>query len=213
MGPLRTALAGATALLGLTFTLVSCTSAPTSSGLMDVATLPTAQSEALPAVEVVSVASAIVVSLEHATVEGGTAQEPLGYRADAVDGWRSALGSDSASSGSPSADGVVAHDWPGLRLLLADDDDERSVSITAAEVNGHPVRTAHGLAVGSTRAEAMAAGALPGSGHELRIDVREVPGTSSAERPDSVGTEFIALEMNGDTVASIRVPANDFGER
>ncbi|MDQ1076522.1 MULTISPECIES: hypothetical protein [Microbacterium] len=209
MRPLRTALAGATALLGLTFTLVSCTSAPTSSGLMDVATLPTAQSEALPAVEVVSVASAIVVGLEHATVEGGTVQEPLGYRADAVDGWRSALGSDSASSGSPSADGVVAHDWPGLRLLLGDD--EGSVSITAAEVNGHPVRTAHGLAVGSTRAEAMAAGALPGSGHELRIDVREVPGTSSSERPDSVGTKFIALEMDGDTVASIRVPANDFG--
>ncbi|MDF2920977.1 hypothetical protein [Microbacterium sp. NPDC086615] len=209
MRPLRTALAGATALLGLTLTHVSCTSEPTSSGLMDVATLPTARSEALPAVEVVSVASAIVVGLEHATVEGGTAQEPLGYEAEAVDGWRSALGADPARSDSPSAEGIVAHDWPGLRLLLAAD--EGSVSITAAEVNGHPVRTAHGLAVGSTRAEAVAAGALPGSGHELRIDVREVPGTSSSERPDSVGTKFIALEMDGDTVASIRVPANDFG--
>ena len=215
MRPSRTALAGSIALLGLTFGLGSCSSATSSLSLADVATVPTASAQALPAVEVVSAASVIVLTLDHATVEGGSAQDPLDYRASAVDDWVSALGADPTSSDviAPAGGdtGVVAHEWPGLRFLAPPDGPGR-LSVTAADVNGHPVRTTHGIAVGSTRADALAAGAVAGSGDGLRLDVRDVPGTSSLHEPGSVGKQFISLEMEGDVVASIHVPADDFSD-
>ncbi|KTR88556.1 hypothetical protein NS220_16230 [Microbacterium testaceum] len=215
MRPSRPALAGSIALLALMSALGSCSSASSSLGLADVATVPKTSAPSLPAVEVVSTASVIVLTLDHATVEGGTAQDPLDYRATAVDDWRSALGGDPTTSNvlAPTGwdTGVVAHEWPGLRFLTPPDG-PGWLSVTAAEVNGHPVRTAQGIGVGSTRAEALAAGAVAGYGDELRLDVREVPGTSSLQESGRVGKEFISLEMSGDTVASVHVPANDFSD-
>lgn len=213
--PSRTALAGGIALLGLTFALGSCSSASSSLGLADMATVPTASAQTLPPVEVVSAASVVVLALDQATVEGGTAQDPLVYGASAVDDWRSALGADPTSSNvlAPTGwdTGVVAHEWPGLRLLTPPDG-PGWLSVTAAEVNGHPVRTAQGIGVGSTRAEALAAGAVAGYGDELRLDVHDVPGTSSLQNVGSVGKKFISLGMSGDVVASVNVPADDFSD-
>ncbi|WZH35951.1 MAG: hypothetical protein PIR02_14435 [Microbacterium enclense] len=216
MRPSRTALAGTAALLALLFPLVSCSAASSSLSFRDAQGLPTATSKTLPSVEVVSAASVIVLAIDHAVVEGGSAQEPLAYTSAAVDGWRSALGADSTSSNVLAPTGwdteVVAHDWPGLRLLTPPDG-PGWLSVTATEVNGHPVRTAHGIGVGSTRADALAAGATEGfSADELRLDVRQVAGTSSLQHPGSVGEEFISLVMQGDTVASVLVPANDYSD-
>jgi len=213
--PSRPALAGSIALLALTFALGSCSSTSSSLGVADIAAVTKTSTPSLPPVEVVSAASVIVLTLDQATVEGGTAQDPLDYLATAVDGWRSALGADPTSTDviAPTGwdTGVVAHEWPGLRLLTPPDG-PGWLSVTAAEVNGHPLRTAHGIGVGSTRAEALAAGAVAGYGDELRLDVREVPGTTSLQEAGRVGTEFISLEMSGDTVASLHVPANDFSD-
>jgi hypothetical protein len=214
--PSRNALAGTAALFALLFPLVSCSAASSSLSIRDTQEFTTATSKALPSVEVVSATSVIVLTMDHAVVEGGSAQEPLAYTSAAVDAWRSALGADSTSSNvlAPTGwdTGVVAHEWPGLRLLTPPDG-PGWLSVTSAEVNGHPVRTAHGIGVGSSRADALAAGATEGfSSDELRLDVREAPGTSSLQHPGSVGEEFISLVMQGETVASLLVPANDYSD-
>ena len=82
-----------------------------------------------------------------------------------------------------------------------------------------PVLTESGITIGSSRADAIAAGAWDewdedgnGTSDYLGIGPREVPDTESRSRPGSAGDEFFVLVMDGDSVSQIEFPGNDFGD-
>jgi hypothetical protein len=82
-----------------------------------------------------------------------------------------------------------------------------------------PVSTEEGITVGSSRSEALAAGARDGWDADgdgvadfLELGAREVPGTQSLSRPGEVGIEYLSLGMKGDVVERIDLPANDFSD-
>ncbi|MCK6065078.1 MULTISPECIES: hypothetical protein [Microbacterium] len=107
-------------------------------------------------------------------------------------------------------DGVAVSDFPEMGA---------SVWVRSAFVGGHRLETAEGIAVGSTRAEAVAAGAWDiwdedgdGTAEHLGIGSQEVPGTTSLSNPGAVGVEFVVLVLDGDVVTELQAPANDFSD-
>lgn len=108
-------------------------------------------------------------------------------------------------------------EWDGIGVSLYDG--SANVVIRTPEVGGARVQTAEAIAVGSTRAESMAAGAWAvadengdGVAEYLGIGSREVPGTESLANPGSVGIEYVLLMLEGDAVTEIHAPANDFSD-
>ena len=161
--------------------------------------------------------AALIVTLDDAMVEGDSARLP--YARGAKDAWTSALGAEPTESPNEVVNGYdfqqTVWKWPGLQLRVPNDGSERgsSVFVSASVVAGHPIRTTQGIGVGSTRADALAAGAVDGfDATELRLDVRDAPGTNSLQRPNEVGRQFISLFLEGDTVVSIHLPADDFSD-
>jgi hypothetical protein len=108
-------------------------------------------------------------------------------------------------------------DWEGISVSLFDG--FASVWVRSPRVGEARVQTAEGVAVGSTRAQALAAGAWDSWDEEgdgvaewLGIGSREAPGTSSLRDPGSVGIEYVLLKVEGDVVTEIQAPANDFSD-
>jgi hypothetical protein len=108
-------------------------------------------------------------------------------------------------------------EWDGVALSVFGGVGD--LRLRAAEIGGARLQTVEGIAVGSTRAEAMAAGAWAdwdedgdGVADHLGIGPREVPGTSSYAKPGSVGIEYVLLTIDDDVVTEIRVPVNDFSD-
>lgn len=114
--------------------------------------------------------------------------------------------------------GFVFYDWGTVRLGTSEGVAGGWVTVSAAGENELAFRTESGLTVGSTREEALAAGAVsdyvdPEGAYEvLRLDPREVPGTTSLERPGETGVEFVSLTIVDDQVAQISVPGNDYSD-
>ena len=116
--------------------------------------------------------------------------------------------------------GLFTYEWSEVMVTVSDQGVGYSVVILAPTVNGVPIRTQEGIAVGSPRSDVITAGARDewdeqpqdGIAEDLSLGSREVPGTHSLSRPGSVGSEFLLLRMDGDTVARIIVPANDFSD-
>ncbi|WP_139230922.1 hypothetical protein [Microbacterium sp. cf046] len=114
---------------------------------------------------------------------------------------------------------VDFYNWPGV-TVIGSVAGPASVAFTASELGGLPITTVEGLAVGSTREEALSAGAWnggwdadgDGTPEFLGIGSREVPGTESMTHPGSVGTQFVFLLMDGDLVEQIQAPSNDFSD-
>ncbi len=109
------------------------------------------------------------------------------------------------------------YEWDEITVSVMGE--RASVVVRAPSVGGVPFRTAQGIGVGSTREEAVAAGAWDGWDEDgdgvadyLGIGEREVPGTQSLTRPDQVGIEYVMLRVAGDVVEQIHVPANDFSD-
>lgn len=93
------------------------------------------------------------------------------------------------------------------------------VTVESPTIGDAPVTVAGGVAVGSTRAEAVAAGAWDdwdadgdGVADSLGIDERPVEDTQSLSRPGEVGRQYVALRLTGDTVTAIASPDNDFSD-
>ncbi len=190
---------------------------PTESASPSPSALPTATATGSPAAGTPAADTTLRVALDHTTFEG--AAEPLTYARGAKDAWTAALGSEPTESPMENPPGYDFQQtlltWPGLRLTVPNDGSANGgrLFVSAATVSGHPIRTAQGIGVGSTRSEALATGATEGyDATQLRVDVRDVPGTTSLERPGEVGREFIMLLLEGDTVVSMHVPANDFSD-
>ncbi|MFG6403453.1 hypothetical protein [Microbacterium sp. P04] len=109
------------------------------------------------------------------------------------------------------------YEWPGAIVALIEG--RASLTVRAARIGDVPVSTAAGIAVGSTRAAALAAQAFDewdedddGIADHLGIEGRDVAGTTSLVRPGEVGIEFIGLDLDGDLVTAIYLPANDYSD-
>lgn len=158
----------------------------------------------------------LIASLDGASIASGSS---LKYSLTAVDAWTAALGTaptQSALEGPPGYDfQMTVLEWPGLKLTVPNDGSTGGATlfVSTPTVAGHPVVTSGGIGVGSTRAEALAAGATEGfDSTELRLDTRDVQGTQSLQRTGEVGREFVMLVLEGDSVVSMHLPSNDFSD-
>lgn len=111
--------------------------------------------------------------------------------------------------------GFTYNDWDGLRVTIGGQ--RASLLITTATVGDVPIETAEGLAVGSSRADAVAAGAWDDWDDDkaddlLGITARDVPGTESLVHPGEVGREYLLLVLNDDRIERILTQANDFSD-
>lgn len=223
----RTALALPFAVV-LAVGLAACTAAPeaapstpaaadiAASSSPSASVTPTASASATAGADA-SVSDAVVtLSLDGASSADGST---LTYSIDAVDAWTEALGSAPVSSPVEGPyGGTLAYtslDWSGLKLTVPDDGSTNGarVFVSTPTVAGHPIVTTGGIGVGSTRAEALAAGAVEGfDATELRLDVRDVPGTTSLQRAGETGRQYVMLVLEGDSVAAMHLPADDFSD-
>ena len=158
----------------------------------------------------------LIVQLDGASIAEGSTLE---YSIDAVDAWTEALGAAPTQSPAEGPYGGTLErtflEWPGLTVTVPNDGSTRgaSVRVSTPTVAGHPVVTSGGIGVGSTRAEALAAGATEGfDATELRLDTRDAPGTHSLQRPDEVGRDYVMLVLDGDAVTQIILPGNDYSD-
>lgn len=94
-----------------------------------------------------------------------------------------------------------------------------SIRVSADTVGTAQVETVSGLTVGSTRTDAVGAGAWDewdadqdGVADYLAIDPVEVDGTQSLVTPGEVGRQYITIEMDGNAVSGFQAPGNDFGD-
>ncbi|WES64993.1 hypothetical protein P0L94_02710 [Microbacter sp. GSS18] len=124
-----------------------------------------------------------------------------------------ALGSTPA--GVPNAQGypITFYDWGDVSVSVIDDG-PATVWIASATAGPLELRTTEGVEVGMTTADAIALGATEDSAlpDSLIVQVREAPGTESLMRPGTTGVDFILLVIEGDAVARMISPANDWGD-
>ncbi|SDP38058.1 hypothetical protein SAMN04487788_3281 [Microbacterium testaceum StLB037] len=158
----------------------------------------------------------LIVSLDSASIAAGSTLE---YSLNSVDAWTAALGTAPTQSAVEGPYGgtleLTALTWPGFTVTVPNDGSTRGATVraTTPTVSGHPVVTTGGIGVGSTRAEAVAAGATEGfDSTALRLDTRDVPGTQSLQRPGEVGREYVMLVLDGDAVTLLILPANDYSD-
>lgn len=118
-------------------------------------------------------------------------------------------------------EGGQRHIWEGISVSVFSADGRSVVSVDAPTVGGAPVATPDGIAVGATRADALAAQAFEacsydgdgdGNTDSLATQAEEVAGTRSLCRTDMVGIVFVDISFTGDTVTRLSSPANDFSD-
>jgi len=114
---------------------------------------------------------------------------------------------------------LTSYEWPGVAVTVNNDGSGSSLSITSSHSGRTIIVTESGIAVGSSRADAVTAGAFDewdrdgdGVADLLGLDAVDVAGTESLVRPGTVGRQFVLLLMDGDVVSSIQVPGNDFAD-
>lgn len=117
------------------------------------------------------------------------------------------------------SEGGVRYEWAGVTVAVFTYDGAASVTVDAATIGDVPISTSEGIAVGSTREAALAAGAFDdwdadgdGIADVLGIQPVEVPDAESLTRPGTPGIRYIALELTDDVVTAIRWPSNDFSD-
>ena len=90
------------------------------------------------------------------------------------------------------------------------------IRITAAEIGGIPVRTAQGIAVGSSIDDVVAAGGQEtwndGASYYFSVDPQPVEGTQSLSRPGELGQAYVDITTVNDVVTAITAPANDYSD-
>jgi hypothetical protein len=113
---------------------------------------------------------------------------------------------------------MTRYDYDGISLMSGPDG-RASIAVETATFHGVPVATQEGISVGSTRTEAMDAGARDGYDQDgdgvadwLDLGSVEISGTQSLVHPGSVGIQFVMLGLDGDTVRELQAPANDFSD-
>lgn len=109
------------------------------------------------------------------------------------------------------------YEWNGIGVSVFGE--YANVWVSQPVVGATRLTTAEGVGVGSTRAEATAAGAWEvydddgdGAADVLGIGSREVAGTTSLSRPGQDGIEYVLLRVEDDVVTQIQAPADDFSD-
>lgn len=111
------------------------------------------------------------------------------------------------------------YEWGSIVVWAGNDGTRSRLRIAAAQIGETLVVTTGGIGVGSSRADALAAGAFDdydgdgdGVPESMGIDDRAVADTQSLTRPGQAGRAYVSLSMNGETVDAISAPDNDFGD-
>jgi hypothetical protein len=115
--------------------------------------------------------------------------------------------------------GGTRYDWGSAAVSVWTEGGTAALVVRSASLGTTPVRTAGGIAVGSSRADAIAAGGTDvwdedgdGIADYFRLDARPAPGTSSLASPGSEGVQYILLKLTGDVVSELQIPADDFSD-
>jgi hypothetical protein len=114
--------------------------------------------------------------------------------------------------------GFTTYEWAGV-LVSADGSGRFLLQVSATSIGAVRIETVEGIAVGSSRDTAVAAGAADGYDSDgdgradyLELGAREVPGTTSLTDPNVTGHQYLQLVLNGDVVATLRAPNNDYND-
>ncbi|THG28452.1 hypothetical protein [Naasia lichenicola] len=114
--------------------------------------------------------------------------------------------------------GFTSYAWEGV-LIFVNEAGQARARFTAPALGGVRLETTGGIAVGSSRAEAVASGAVDGYdsngdgiAERLTLDSREAPGTTSLADPGLVGSDYIELTVDGDVVTGVTSPADDWSD-
>ncbi|CAH0133665.1 hypothetical protein SRABI76_00364 [Microbacterium oxydans] len=159
----------------------------------------------------------VAVSVDGISIDGGAL---LSNRApeDTLAALEQILGTRPEPEQPDPAYDIVFYDWGTVSASVLSGSTV-SLSFTASDVPGLTVVLANGIGLGSTRDEAMAAGAEPiwdedgdGTADDVSIEHRDVPGTVSLANPGEVGVEYIQLTIADDVVTGLSNGANDFSD-
>ncbi|MFD4958095.1 hypothetical protein [Microbacterium sp. NPDC058389] len=105
--------------------------------------------------------------------------------------------------------------WDGI-IVSSMTDGGAGIRVTAAEVNGVPVTTTPGIAVGSTSDAVVAAGGWEtwndGTSYYYGIDPHPVEGTQSLSTPGEVGHAYVDITTQNGVVTALTSPANDYSD-
>lgn len=207
--------AASAALLGLSLAACAATSVPDASATPS----PVAPPSATPTPTPIPTPTdrVVVISVDGLSVDGAPT---ISYTDSngAVAALTDAFGSAPVEGPVEGAYGSVyaGFDWEGTKATIRE---TRIDLVVSADATGVTFRTPEGIGLGSTRAEAEAAGAQAGFDEDgdgipdhLGIGMREVPGTSSLVHPGEVGVEYIDLRITDDVVTRLTSGANDFSD-
>ncbi len=114
---------------------------------------------------------------------------------------------------------LTRYEWDDIVVTAGNDGFGSSLWLHSERVGETFVITTSGISVGSSRADAVAAGAFDdwdsdgdGIADYLGLEPRDVAGTESLSRPGSIGRVYVLLVMEGDVVSSIQAPGNDYAD-
>jgi len=199
------------ALLGLALTACAPGQSPDGSATSTPSSTPSTSASATPADRVVEI-SVDGLSIDEGPVIGY--DDPNGVVAALTDAFGSAPTEGPVEG--PYDSVYDGFEWTGTKATAYE---TRITLVVSADAPGVIFRTPEGLGLGSTRAEAIAAGAEDewdedgdGVSDLLKIGMREVPGTSSLVNPGEVGVEYITLKVTDDVVTRISSGGNDFSD-
>ncbi|PQZ58065.1 MULTISPECIES: hypothetical protein [unclassified Microbacterium] len=203
-----------TAAVLLGFSLTACAPASTDgSATPSPTSSPAPSPSATPTPEV----RIIQISVDGLSIDDGpviTYREPDGAVAALTDAFGSAPTEGPVEG--PYGSVYAGFDWEGTKATVQETYFDLVVS---ADAPGVTFRTPEGIGIGSTRAEAMAAGAEDewdedgdGIADYLMIGMREAPDTVSLRHPGEVGVEYIVLKITDDTVTRLSSGGNDFAD-
>ncbi|WEK61457.1 MAG: hypothetical protein P0Y60_01460 [Candidatus Microbacterium colombiense] len=159
----------------------------------------------------------VEVSVEGLAIDGGAV---IGYADSdaAIAALTDAFGSapTEGSVEGPYGSVYAGFDWDGTKATVGE---TRFDVVVSADAPGVTFLTPEGLGIGSTRADAVAAGAEDewdedgdGTADYLKIGMREVPDTVSLVHPGEVGVEYITLQITDDVITRISSGGNDFSD-
>ena len=211
----RSAFVVASAAAVLALSLAACAPANSSSG--SATPTPTAAPETTPSATPTPADRVVEISVDGIAIDDGAV---IAYDESdmMIAGLADVFGSAPTEGPVEGPYGSVyaGYGWEGTTATVRE---TRIDLVVSADAPGVIFRTPEGIGLGSTRAEAMAAGAVDGWDEDgdgvadyLSIGMREVPGTVSLTNPGAVGVEYIDLKITGDVVSRLTSGGNDFSD-
>lgn len=214
----QTVVLAALAATVLALALAAC--APTGGGTTtDPVPVPTptvtvTPADPVPTAVILSLTGIDVVDENGATLEAATFDNPDAGLALLSE----LLGSTPEPSVNPDY-GTSVWTWGGIQFG-SNGDSFSWLRSEQAELGGLPLQTAGGIHVGSSRADVEALSPFDmqydqdgdGTSDVLGLDPEAVPGSESLTFPGHTGTAFVEADLEGNTVAVLRSPADDFSD-